>query len=116
LTYRSGVLLTSSPHCRSGYFFCHETKEAKIQVILLGFFPRGAIALQKREHHRLLIFCPLPALAFASAKSKMPLPPHGPACAARLSAEAEEDDEPPSPLKGELLNCKEITNSVNSKI
>jgi hypothetical protein len=32
LDQAGGGSLSSSPHCRSGYFFCLETKEAKIQV------------------------------------------------------------------------------------
>ena len=77
-----------------GYFFCLETKEAKVQVTLEGFFAaRGHCPAKSGSTTGYLYFAPLPAVAFASAKSNMPLPSHGPNCAARLSAEAAEDDE-----------------------
>jgi hypothetical protein len=94
LNQACGVSLTSSPHCRSGYFFCLETKEAKFKSPPACFFAaRGHYPAKSGSTTGCLHFALERAMAFASAKFKMPLPTHRLPCAARLSAEAGEDDE-----------------------
>jgi hypothetical protein len=61
-----------------GYFFCLETKEAKIQVTSLCFFAaQGLCAAKRGSTTGLLIFCPcshFTACFICEAKSKRPLP------------------------------------------
>jgi len=42
--------MTFTAHCRGGYFFCLDTKEAKNQVSPKGFFAAQVLALQNGKN------------------------------------------------------------------